>query len=102
MASLDLLEELRAKFKPPIEVLEHQPSRELVASKDINRTDGLGRTVCACPKGQTPPRWLELTKAERDSLVEPPPPPPPGTLKPGPFGFTPEGVRVGFTIEHPQ
>jgi hypothetical protein len=103
MASIELLDRLRAGWKPPVEVLEHQPRRELVASKDINRLDQLGRTVCACPAGQPPPHWLQLTDAERDSLVEPPPPPPEGFLHPGAGGFTPEGVRLsGYTIEHPE
>jgi hypothetical protein len=94
MASLELLERLREGWRPPVEVLEHEPRRELVASKDILRQDGIGRTVVACPAGQPPAHWLQLTQAERNSLVEPPEPKPQGHLNPGPYGFSPEGVSM--------
>lgn len=97
---MELLDRFRAGWSPPVDVLEHEQPRELVASVDINRTDALGRTVCACPAGQTPPNWLKLSKAERDSLVAPAPPPPDGSLDPGHCGFTPRNVRVGYGIEN--
>jgi hypothetical protein len=78
-----------------MEVLERHAPRELVAGRDILRRDGLGRTVVACPKGTVPAQWLELSDVERASLVDPPPPVPNGTMHPGPYGFTPEGVVTG-------
>jgi hypothetical protein len=101
MPGIDLLERLRSSgLRERTEVLEHEPPRELVASADIARPDPLGRTVVACPAGQPPAHWLTLTKAERDSLIEPPPPPPDGTLEPGHCGFSPRNVRLGFGIEN--
>jgi len=102
MAGMELLERLKDGWKPPVDVLEHKPTRELVTPVDILRTDALGRKVCACPAGQPPPHWLQLTRAERDTLREPPAKKPEGWLNPGHGGFTPEGVRVGFTIEEPN
>jgi hypothetical protein len=103
MASLELLERLKAGFREPVEVLERKPPRELVAAEDIIRIDELGRQVVACPAGKAPAHWLELSKEERDSLIEPPDPPPDGTLEPGSYGFTPRNVVTGgFTIEHPD
>ena len=100
---MDLLERLRNGYRPPVDMLENEQPRELVAAQDINRTDPIGRTYCACPAGQPPAYWLKLTSEERQSLVEPPPPPPEGFLHPGAGGFTPEGVRLsGFTIENPK
>jgi hypothetical protein len=104
MAGMELLERLRNGYRPPVEVLERKPPRELVASVDILRTDHLGRQVVGCPAGQVPPPGLTLTKQERETLIVPPDPPPDGTLEPlGPygFGFTPRNVRLGFTIENP-
>jgi hypothetical protein len=98
-----MLHKLDARFssKPRevIEVHEHEPPRELVAAKDITRTDTLGRTVVAVPAGMPPAHWVNLTKAERAALVPPKPRPPTGYPHPGAGGFTPEGVRLGFTIE---
>jgi hypothetical protein len=102
MASIELLDRLRAGWKPPVEVLEHEPPRELVASKDIIRKDQLGRNVVVVPAGTVPANWVELTAEERASLLPPPESKPLGYLNPGPFGFSPEGVRVGYTIEHPE
>jgi hypothetical protein len=102
MAGMELLERLREGWRPPLDVLEHEQARELVTPVDIVRTDALGRQVVACPAGQTPPHWLQLTNAERDTLTEPPPPAPDGTLEAGAAGFTPRNVRVGFGIENPQ
>lgn len=99
---MELLERLRNGYRPPVDMLEHELPRELVASIDIVRTDPIGRQVCACAAGQTPPHWLKLSKAERDSLVAPPPSPPDGTLEPGHCGFTPRNTRVGLTIENPK
>jgi hypothetical protein len=99
MQSLEeLLSQARGR-REEIRVFEPKPPRELVASKDILRRDGLGRTVVACPAGQSPAAWLELTADERRSLVSPAPPLPDGTLIPGAGGFTPVNTRVGFTIE---
>ena len=48
------------------------------------------------PGRNAPATWLQLTAAERASLVEPPPPLPHGHMhRSGPYGFTPEGVAVG-------
>ena len=102
MAGMELLERLRNGYRPPVDVLEHEPRPELVASVDIDRTDAIGRKVCACPAGQPPPQWLTLTRAERDTLVEPPPPAPDGSLEAGHCGFTPRNTRLGFTIENPR
>ena len=92
---LPALETLLERHREVVEVFEHKPPRELVAAKDIVRRDNLGRTVVACPAGQVPPHWLELTAAERAGLVEPPPPLPDGYMRPGPFGFSPVNVAVG-------
>lgn len=46
-----------------------------------------------------PAHWVKLTQAERGALVPPARRPPTGYLHPGAGGFTPEGVRVGFTIK---
>ena len=74
MASLESLERTLGRFqRQDMKLLEHEPARELVAAKDIVRTDGLGRSVVACPAGQVPPTWLTLTTEERDALVEPHP-----------------------------
>ena len=51
------------------------------------------------PESTVPAAWLQLTPAERDSLVDQPPPVPDGTLRPGPYGFTPANVVVGFLID---
>jgi hypothetical protein len=103
MASIELLDRLREGWRPSVEVLEHKPRRELVAPTDILRQDQLGRNVVVVPAGTVPPHWVELTARERASLVPPPEPKPQGYLNPGPYGFTPEGVRLsGFTIEHPE
>jgi hypothetical protein len=100
MASLELLEQLRP-YREQVEVVERKPPRELVASEDIIRVDDLGRQAVACPVGQVPPHWLELTEQERDTLIDPPDPPRDGTLEPlGCLGFTPRNARLGFTIEH--
>jgi hypothetical protein len=101
MASLDLLERFRAStYREAVEVYERKPPRQLVASEDIIRLDGLGRRVVACPAGKSPPHWLELTAKEREALIVPPDPPPDGTLEPlGCLGFTPRNARLGFTIE---
>jgi hypothetical protein len=100
MPSMEVLERLRnVGCRPPVEVYEPKPPRELVASQDILRPDALGRTVVAVPAGTVPPHWVKLTAAERQALVPPPEPKPRGYLHPGPFGFTPEGVSVGYTIE---
>ena len=102
MASFELLERLRGTgHREHIELVEHKPPTELVAGEDIVRSDELGRQVCVCPAGQTPPHWLQLTKQERDALVEPPPQLPDGWLEPGHAGFTPRNIRVGFTIVEP-
>jgi|SRR5215207_7697335 len=93
---LPALETLLERHREVVEVFEHRPPRELVAAKDIVRVDGLGRRVYACPAGTAPATWLQLTAAERASLVEPPPPLPHGHMhRSGPYGFTPEGVAVG-------
>jgi hypothetical protein len=102
MASIEMLEALRDRFRPQVELVEHQPPREAVASRDILRKDQLGRNVVVVPAGTVPANWVQLTAEERGSLVPPPEPKPKGFLNPGPFGFTPEGVRVGYTIEHPE
>jgi len=94
----DLLRGSRGVHREVMEVLEQEPARQLVASKDIVRVDELGRRVCACPAGQAPASWLQLTAAERASLVEPPPPVPAGFLHAGAGGFTPEGVVTGGWI----
>jgi hypothetical protein len=75
--------------------VEHQPARDLVAPQDVLRTDDLGRTYVACPKGQPPPSWLQLTEDERSSLVEPPASPRQGHLHTAGFGFLPENTVVG-------
>jgi hypothetical protein len=100
MAGIELLERLREGYRPPVDVLEHEQPRELVAAHDINRPDAIGRTMCACPAGQVPPHWLNLTKAERESLIQPSPPPPDGSLELGRCGFTPRNTRLGFGIEN--
>jgi hypothetical protein len=99
VASIELLDPLRAGFHDPVEVLERKPPAELVATVDILRTDGLGLQVVACPAGQVPPHW-QLTEQEREALIVPPDPPPDGTLEPGHSGFTPRNTSHGFTIEH--
>jgi hypothetical protein len=99
MASIELLERLRGGYRERVEVFEREPPRELVAPDDIVRVDGLGRNVVACPAGQSPPHWLQLTSKERDGLVEPPQPPPDGTLEPGHAGFTPRNTVVGYIID---
>lgn len=95
MAAIDILERLRPGYRPPMELVEHQPARELVASVDILRVDYLGRTVVAVPAGRPPHSQLKLTAQERKSLVPPPEPKPGGYMNPGHGGFTPEGVVVG-------
>ena len=99
--SLEMLDRLRGngQRRELIELVEHKPPPELVARADIVRTDELGRHVCVCPAGQTPPHWLALTGQERRALVNPPPQLPDGWLEPGHAGFTPRNVRVGYTIE---
>lgn len=100
ISSIEMLDRFRAAgVRERVEVLEHKPARELVTPVDIDRGDALGRTVCACPAGSTPPHWLKLTREERQALVEAPDPPPDGTLEPGHGGFTPRNVKVGFTFE---
>ena len=96
MAGMDLLERLRGtSYREHIEVLEHEPPSQLVASTDILRSDQLGRSMVACPAGQVPPRWLTLTTEERDGLVEAKPPPPQGHLHRVGFGFAPESKVIG-------
>jgi len=52
--------------------------------------------VVACPAGQSPAAWLQLTAAERAALIEPPPLRPRGHMnRSGAFGFSPEGVVTG-------
>ena len=99
MASLELLERLRP-YREQVEVVERKPPHELVAPVDIVRTDALGRTLVVVPAGTVPAHWVKLTEEERQALLEPPEPLPDGYLHPGPYGFAPEGVRLGFTIEH--
>jgi hypothetical protein len=72
----------------------------LVSPVDLVRLDELGRQVVACPVGQVPPDWLQLTEQEREALVVPPDPPPDGTLEPGHCGFTPRNTSLGFKIEN--
>jgi hypothetical protein len=88
-----------SKPQPRIEVHEREAPTELVAARDIIRIDSLGRSILAVPRGMAPSPWVRLTDAERAALVPPKPRPPTGYLHPGAGGFTPEGVRVGFTIE---
>ena len=104
MASFDLLDRLKASsYRERVEVLEHKPVRERVAATDIVRTDQLGRRVVACPAGQPPAQWLQLSRPERRALVEPAPPPPDGWLEPGHAGFTPRNTVVGrWVIEPPS
>jgi hypothetical protein len=101
--SLEALEPFRAgSYRERVEVFEHKPPSELVTPVDIVRTDALGRQVCACPAGQPPAHWLQLTGAERRALVEPDPPPKDGTLQAGAAGFTPFGIVLGrWTLEQP-
>ena len=68
------LEQTLGRFqRQEIRVVEHKPARELVAAKDILRTDHLGRTYVACPAGTVPHSELALTDEEGASLVKPPP-----------------------------
>jgi hypothetical protein len=98
--TLEMLERFRAgSYRDQTKVVEHKPPTELVAPFDFLRTDSLGRRVVACPAGQPPPSWLQLTEQERHALVEPTPPSPDGWLEPGHAGFTPRNIRVGYTIE---
>ncbi len=100
MPAMDLLERLRGSgYRERIEVVEHKPPRELVASVDILRVDHLGRNVVAVPAGTVPHSNVKLTADERASLVKPAPPKPDGWLNPGAGGFTPENTVVAFTIE---
>ena len=101
MASFELLERLRASgYRERVEVLEHQAPTELVTPVDIVRMDGLNRQVVVVPAGTAPPHWVQLTKQERQALVEPPQPLPDGWLVPGHCGFTPKDTLVGrWTIE---
>ena len=102
MASIEMLERFRTRGRREhIEVFEQKPPTELVTPADIVRTDDLGRRVCVCTAGQTPPHWLQLTRHEHEALVEPSPSPPDGTLEAGHAGFTPRNIRVGFTIVEP-
>ncbi len=101
MAGMDLLERLRGSgYREHIEVFEHEPPSELVASVDILRVDHLGRNVIAVHAGTVPNSNVKLTTDERDTLVQHAPPRPRGYMNPGPFRFFPEGVVTGVhTIE---
>jgi hypothetical protein len=72
-----------------------EPPRKLVASRDIERVDQLGRTYVLVPKGRPPGPRAVLTEQEEATLVEPPPPPPKGYMHPGLGGVTPHDVVVG-------
>ena len=103
MADMGLFDGLRQGWRPPVEVVEHEPPGERVTPTDIVRVDDLGRPVVVVPAGTVPHSRVALSAKERDALTEPPPPPPEGTLEPGHAGFTPRGIVMGnFTIEHPQ
>lgn len=75
------------------------PPRQKVASRDILRTDALGRTFVLVAAGQPPDGRVRLTREEEALLGPPPAPPRDGALEPGLGGFTPRGVVLGERYE---
>jgi len=72
----------------------------LQSPKDILRRDQLGRLMVACPKRTVPAAWLELTEAERASLVEQPRPFGPATcIAAADLDSRPRVPASGFVID---
>jgi hypothetical protein len=102
--SLEALERFHgAAMREQVQLLEHEPVRELVTPVDVCRTDHLGRRVVASPPASRQRNGWPSPDPSGGALVEPNPPPPDGWLEPGAAGFTPTNTVVGrWTIEQPQ